>query len=211
MNRIKELRKELKLTQVELSSLLGVTQATLSGWETGKYEADNESLIRLSELLNASIDYILGRSDVRLESGTPSLPYSQLKGVKIPVLGIVRAGYPIYAEENIIDYEEISTKMAATGEFFALKIKGDSMEPRMFNGDTVIVRKQDYIENGEIAVVLVNGDFATVKKVLKKDTGIMLVPLNSSCSYEPTFYTPKDIETLPVIILGKVVEVRGRV
>lgn len=132
------------------------------------------------------------------------------KGITIPVLGYVRAGYPIYAEENIIDYEEISTTMAAKGEFFGLRICGNSMEPRMFEGDVVIVRKQPDIENGEIAVVLVNGDEGTVKKVIRSENGIMLVPLNSNCSYEPHFYSNEEIENCPVIIAGKVVEVRGK-
>lgn len=127
------------------------------------------------------------------------------------MLGIVRAGYPIYAEENILDYEEIPQAMASAGEFFALRIVGDSMEPRMFAGDIIIVRKQEYIDSGDIAVILVNGFEATVKKVIKQDSGIMLVPLNSSCDYEPTFYSAREIETLPIAILGKVVEVRGRV
>lgn len=131
-------------------------------------------------------------------------------GVTIPVLGYVRAGYPIYAEENIIDYEEISTSMAAKGEFFGLRVCGNSMEPRMFENDVVIVRKQPDVENGEIAVVLVNGDDATVKKVVKSDNGIMLVPLNGNCSYEPHFYSVEEIESCPVTIAGKVVEVRGK-
>ncbi len=205
MLHIRELRKKAKMTQVELSSILGVTQATLSGWETGKFQVDNASLLKLSEIFNVTADYLLGNSN------SENTTADRQKGVMIPVLGIVRAGYPIYAEENIIDYEEISTRMAAAGDFFGLKVVGNSMEPRMFEGDTIIVRKQNYIESSEIAVVLVNGDEATVKKVIKNDTGLMLVPLNSNCDYEPKHYTPQQVMTLPIEILGKVVEVRGRI
>ena len=199
---IKKLRVENQLTQVDFAKIAGVSDKAVSAWENGTKIPRMGTIEKISQYFGVPISSVV-------EADPSSAEHNA--GVKIPVLGVVRAGYPIYAEQNILDYEEISTKMAATGEFFALQIKGDSMEPRMFHGDIVIVRKQEYIENGEIAVVLVNGDSATVKKIVKKDTGIMLVPLNSSCSYEPTFYTPQDIENLPVKILGKVVEVRGRV
>ena len=126
----------------------------------------------------------------------------------IPVLGVVRAGLPMDAVENIIDYEEISEEMARQGEFFALQIKGDSMEPRIKEGDVVIVRKQPTVENGEIAIVLVNGDEATVKRVQRFDGGINLIPSNSA--YNVLTYTNAQIESLPVQILGKVVELRAK-
>lgn len=77
------------------------------------------------------------------------------------------AGIPIEAIEDVIDYEEISEELAHTGDFFALKIKGDSMEPRICNGDVVIVRKQNYAESGDLVIVLVNGDSANLQKVGK--------------------------------------------
>ena len=126
----------------------------------------------------------------------------------IPVLGVVCAGLPMDAVENIIDYEEISEEMARQGEFFALQIKGDSMEPRIKEGDVVIVRKQPTVENGEIAIVLVNGDEATVKRVQRFDGGINLIPSNSA--YNVLTYTNAQIESLPVQILGKVVELRAK-
>lgn len=127
---------------------------------------------------------------------------------KVPVLGYVRAGIPMDAVEYIIDYEEISEEMARQGEFFGLQIKGDSMEPRIKEGDVVIVRKQSTIENGEIAIVLVNGDEATIKKVQKFDGGINLVPSNPA--YNVMTYTNEQIEKLPVQILGKAVELRAK-
>lgn len=131
-------------------------------------------------------------------------------GIKIPVLGRVVAGVPLEAVEEILDYEEITPDLAATGDFFALQIRGRSMEPRMLEGDVVIVRKQDDVESGDIAIVLVNGDEATVKKVKKMSTGITLIATNISV-YEPHFYSNEEIEALPVQILGKVVELRGKV
>ena len=183
-----------------MAKLLGVTQATLSGWENEKYEIDNKSLIKCAEILNVSVDYLLGRSDER----TASSP----NAIKIPVLGNVAAGLPISAVENILDYEEISEDMSRTGEFFGLRIKGNSMEPRIKEGDVVIVRQQDDVESGQVAIVLINGDDATCKKFVKHDNGISLVSYNPS--HSPMFFTPEEIETKPVRIIGRVVELRGK-
>lgn len=126
----------------------------------------------------------------------------------IPVLGTVIAGYPLEAVENILDYEEISEEMARQGEFFALRVKGDSMEPRIKEGDVVIVRKQEDVDNGDLAIMLVNGDEATLKKIQKFNGGINLIPSNPA--YEVLTYTNKEILTLPVRCLGKVVELRAK-
>lgn len=126
----------------------------------------------------------------------------------IPVLGTVIAGYPLEAVENILDYEEISEDMARQGEFFALRVKGDSMEPRIKDGDVVIVRKQEDVDNGDIAIMLVNGDEATIKKIKKFQGGINLIPSNPA--YEVMTYTEKEIIELPVRCLGKVVELRAK-
>lgn len=115
----------------------------------------------------------------------------------------------MYALENIIDYEEIPAAMATGGEFFALKIKGHSIEPRIFEGDIVIVRRQDGVDSGDTAIVLVNGDAATIKRVKKSRDGITLIA-NNFTVYEPRFYSNYEIETLPVRIIGKVVELRGK-
>ena len=126
----------------------------------------------------------------------------------IPVLGKVVAGIPLDAIEDIIDYEEIPLSMAKSGEFFALQIKGDSMEPKFSEGDVVIVRKQDDVDSGSIAIILVNGNEATIKRVKKFDGGINLVPTNPA--YDVLTYTNEQIENLPVRIIGKVVELRAK-
>lgn len=126
-------------------------------------------------------------------------------GVKIPILGEVAAGIPIAEQENILGYEEISRDMALKGEHFGLIIKGGSMEPRIFDGDTVIVRKQDYCDSGKIAIVLVENEAATCKKVVLKDGGIELVSLNPL--HPPIFYSAEAVNLLPVTIIGVVVRV----
>ena len=119
-----------------------------------------------------------------------------------------RQGIPIDAVEEILDYEEISEEMARNGEHFALQIKGDSMEPKFSEGDVVIVRKQAIVEDNEIAIVLVNGNDATIKKIKRFDGGITLIPTNPN--YDVITYTNKQIEELPVTVLGKVVELRAK-
>jgi len=120
----------------------------------------------------------------------------------------VAAGIPIEAVTDIVDYEEIDAAMAATGDFFALRIKGASMEPRMRDGDVVIVRKQESVETGDTVVAMVNGDSATVKKIKIGPDGISLIPTNPA--YDPMFYTPAEVERLPVRIIGRVVELRAK-
>jgi repressor LexA len=110
--------------------------------------------------------------------------------------------------EDVLDYEEIAPEMAAHGEYFALRVKGSSMEPRMRDGDVVIVRKQADVNHDDTAIVLVNGNEATIKRVLKSEAGIMLAPNNPA--YEPKFYSNKDIAELPVQIIGRVVELRAK-
>ena len=132
----------------------------------------------------------------------------QNKSVTINVLGRVAAGLPIEAVENIIDTEEISLDMARTGEFFGLQIHGDSMEPRIYDGDVVIVRQQEDAESGEIVIALVNGSDATCKRLIKYANGISLMSLNSK--YEPMMFSNSEIEEKPVKIIGKVVELRGK-
>lgn len=200
MNRIAQLRKEKGMNQQQLGKALGAAQNTISNWELGKRDPDYTMCIRLADFFGVSLDYLLGNSDY------PGAPTPA--GVQIPVLGNVQAGLPISAVQDILDYEEITPELAATGEFFALRIKGRSMEPRMMEGDVVIIRQQDDADTGDTVVVLVNGDDATVKRLRKRPEGIMLVPNNPT--FEPLFYSNRDIAELPVRIIGKVVELRGK-
>lgn len=198
MTRFAEQRKLHKYSQQQLASLLYVNQTAVSQWDRGVTIPSPPTLLKLSELYGVSTDYLLGNETAAGKS----------RGVKVPVLGNVAAGIPIEAIENIIDYEEIDDEMAATGEFFGLKIKGDSMMPRICDGDVVIVRKQDDADTGDTAVVLVNGDSATVKRIKKEPGGLWLIPNNPA--YEAKVYTPVEIERLPVRIIGKIVELRGK-
>lgn len=201
MNRLKQSRKAKGYTQKNIAEVLSVTPATYSRYESGDIKPDPDTLKKLSSVLGVSVDYLIGASDT---ANTPDE-----HGAKIPVLGRVVAGIPIEAVTDIIDYEEIPEALAKTGEFFALKVQGDSMSPRICDGDVVIVRKQEEVENGEVAIVMVNGDEATIKEVRFSAFGLTLVGWNVGV-YPPHFYPMDEVQTLPVRIIGKVVELRGK-
>lgn len=146
-----------------------------------------------SSLLDSEIAYVAMQDEIQL--------------IKIPVVGTVAAGEPILAQENIIDYEELPANEFKDGNYFGLKIKGNSMFPRILENDVVIIRQQTTAETGQIAVVLINGDEATVKQIKKMNSGIMLIPFNNK--YEPIFFTNEEIEQKPVKIIGIVKRLIG--
>lgn len=197
MNRIRQLRSAKDMKQSDLANQLNVRPNTISNWENEKSFPDRDSLQRMASIFGTTVDYILG-GNAPIKSA----------GLRIPVLGDVAAGIPIEAITDIVDYEEIDAAMAATGDFFGLRIKGASMEPRMREGDVVIVRKQETAETGDTVVVLINGDSATVKKIKYGPDGISLIPTNPS--YDVQFYSAADVERLPVCVIGKVVELRAK-
>lgn len=207
MLRLKELRRQKKLNQTQFARAFGVAQNTVSNWENGNRTLDAATANEIADFFGVSVDYLLGR-DVPSPTYANALKPSKEGSKWIPVLGTVVAGIPLEAVEDIIDYEEISPKMAAQGEFFALQIKGDSMEPKMSKGDVVIVRAQNDCDNGDVAIVLVNGDEATIKRIKKGPEGLMLIPNNPA--YEPIYYSNAEIESLPVRVIGKVVELRAK-
>ena len=200
--KLKYLRNLKKVNQATVAKLLNISQQAYAKYEKDITEPDTDSLKILSSYFNVSIDYLLG-AEIMIRTGN-----NKNEKIKIPVVGEIKAGLPAFADENIIDYEEIPDEMAKDGEYFGLKVKGDSMLPRIVEGDVVIVKKQNTADNGDICVVLVNGDSATLKKVKFADNGIMLIPNNQN--YETMFYSKTQIQELPVEIIGKVVELRGK-
>lgn len=203
--KIKDLRKKNHWSQEKLAELLNTEfglktdRAMISKWETGYQTPVIYTVSCMARLFGVTLDYLNGGEQT---IGTKKKSYT------IPVLGYVRAGIPIEAVEEILDYEEISQEMANQGEFFALAIKGDSMEPRITEGDVVIVRKQEIVENGELAVVLVNGNDATVKKFYMNENGVTLISTNPA--YAPFTYSKQEVTDLPVRVIGKVVELRAK-
>lgn len=200
MNRIKSLRQKKGLSQQELAKLLFVNQTAVSQWERGVTNPSTDTAIALASLFDVSVDYLLGRNvDVPL----------RIKRT-VPVLGTIPAGVPVEAIEDILDYEDLSPEEANDShEYFGLRIRGRSMMPEYLDGDTIIVRRQDTAETGDDAVVMVNGDDATFKRIQCSLGGVTLVPLNTA-EFTPAFYTNAEIESLPVRILGVCVELRRK-
>ena len=194
--RIKLAREDLKLTKRELAKRLGVHESSINKYEKGLVDIPLSKISELSRVLNVTEAYLMGWEEEKPQ------------GLKIPVLGTVAAGIPISAIEGILDYEEVPQSWENQGEFFGLRIKGDSMQPKMDDGDVVIVRQQSDANSGDTVIALVNGDDATCKKLQKTENGIMLVSTNPN--YLPMFFTNEEILTKPVVILGKVVELRSK-
>lgn len=202
---IKYLRNKHGHSQEDLAKALGYkSYTTITKWESGVSEPTLKMANQIANFFRVSVNEICYK---KLYAET-DFTRSQKNGVAINVLGRVAAGIPLEAIEDIVDTEEISEEMANTGEFFGLQIHGDSMEPRMIEGDVVIVKKQEDAESGEIVIALVNGCDATCKRLKKYDQGIML--LSSNPKYEPMIFTHDEIESKPVTIIGKVVEFRGK-
>lgn len=199
--RIKSIRDRLHISQVDFADKLNISKQTLYKYENNIItNIPSDKIEAIAIIGNVSPAYIMGWED--------SEPPSDTKGVVINVLGRVAAGIPIEAIEDIIDTEEITEKLAKTGTFFGLQLHGNSMEPRMCDGDVVIVRQQEDAESGDIIIASVNGSDATCKRLRKYKDGIELISNNPS--YEPMFFSNEEIENKPVRIIGKVVELRGK-
>ena len=197
--RIKSTRESLKLTKRELAKRIGVHESSINKYEKGLVDIPLSKITELARVLNVTESYLMGWEDDDKQKP---------QGIKIPVLGTVAAGIPISAVEDILDYEEIPQSWQSQGEFFGLKIKGDSMKPDINDGDTVIVRQQSTANNGDVVIALVNGDDATCKKFEKLDNGIMLISNNSE--YSPMYFSNEEVTTKPVVIVGRVVELRRK-
>lgn len=191
-------------TQKEVADAIDVSPQTFNTWCQGI------ALPRMGKVQRLADYFGIGKTDLIDEKLdiVEDKKVRTKKGVVIPVLGRVAAGIPIEAVEEIIDTEEITEEMAAKGEFFGLQIHGQSMEPRMVEGDVVIVMKQDTADTGDIVIATVNGTDATCKRLKRYRDGIELIPINPS--YTPMFYTNEEIASKPVRILGKVVELRAK-
>lgn len=189
---IKERKKQLGLTSDEIAEALDVSKPTVSRWLSGDTKKITDvKLKKLAEVLQTTEEHLTGRD-----------AYS----CKKPILGIVKAGYNMFAEENIIGYEEVTQKDSTRGDYY-LKVCGDSMiGDRIHDGDLLYVQACNDVESGQIAIVLINGDEATVKKVIKKNN--MLILEASNPTVENRYFTQDEVEQLPVRIIGKVLHTK---
>lgn len=182
-------------TAREVERDLGLGNGYIS--KLGRGNPNLRTVQRIADYFGCPVSFILEDDDYHSEEQKPQ---------GIPVLGVVRAGIPVECQENIIDY--LPCDFPNKEEYFALMVKGNSMEPRMYEGDIVIVHSQPDAENGELVVAKVNGDEACVKKLIKFAHGIALQSLNPA--YPLMQFSEDQIASMPVTILGKVKELRAR-
>ncbi len=203
--KLKYLRNQREWSQEQMANFLGTSKQVISRYEKSQTTPKIDVAAKYASKLGVSADALIDNTKSEVDLFIKNQSKTKYR---VPVLGRVTAGIPIDAVEYIVDYEEISEDMACKGEYFGLQIKGASMEPKFSEGDVVIVRKQSTIQSGEIGIILINGDEATIKKVMFFEGGMNLVPSNQA--YEVMTFTNEQIEKLPVQILGKVVELRAK-
>ena len=209
---IKYLRLLNNKTQEEVGEICNKTNTAVSNWEKGIREPDAVDLSALSNYFNVSIDNLMLK-DLRFDNGT--IVDVNSNTVMIPVLGTIKAGIPIEAQEDILEYVDIPKKwLKGNKSFYGLRISGDSMYPKYNENDIVIFEKNgDYeLANRKDCAVMVNGFDATFKNVTILENGLTLTPLNlnNQDNYLPTFYNKEQIENLPVKIIGIAREKRTR-
>lgn len=187
-----------KIERREFAKALGVPYSSLTDWINGNTYPRIDKIQRMADYFH------IEKSDLV----EPRNSSKKTESIRIPVLGRIAAGIPLEMIEDIVDWEEVDAETAKQGDIFALKIEGHSMEPRILDGDVVIIRKQDDAESGDTVIVSVNGDDATCKRLRKFKDGIELVPNNPA--YAPMFFSNQEIVSKPVRIIGKVIELRGK-
>lgn len=200
---IRYLRKKQGWGQDVLADKLGYkSYTTIQKWESGVSEPPLKKLHELANLFHVDIND-LANNDLEFTSIEKRAAFSSYEPThRIPILGRISAGLPLYAEEHIEGYTY--TTLNGGAEYFALKVKGDSMNAaRIHDGDTLIVRRQDLVENGQIAVVIVNDDEATVKRFYQTGSTITLMPQSTNAAHQPQVY---DASITNVRIMGLVVK-----
>lgn len=205
---LKRRRKELGLTLAQIADMMGVSEATVQRWESGNIKSVRyDKIDKLAQVLKVEPSEIMGWNTSRQEDdkldkfGADIIDLSHMK--RIPILGRIRAGMPIYAAENVEGYT--LTDLNGGAEYFGLRVTGDSMNAaRIHEGDIVIVRRQDIVENGQIAVVLIDGQDATLKRFNRDGNIVTLMPQSTNPKNKALTYNLKNSS---VKILGLVVRV----
>ena len=214
---IKKYREEHNLSLRAFANKCGLSYTYISmlekntDYRTGKPIAPTlDSVKYISKAMNIPIDDLLKMLDDKQEFKLNEDADIDITKNKIPILGTVKAGYDWLAEENITGYitdsDIVKNYEKNIGEYFALKVTGDSMLPLLSEGDLVIVHKQSDVESGQTAIILINGDEATVKKVIKTNDGIELHSMNPY--YPKKKFSFNDIRNLPIEIIGRVKEAK---
>ena len=205
-DRLREARKAKRYSQTEVSRMLGVTQQAVGKWETGRSTPDPQTVARLAEILDTTADALLG-----LQQAPATAPavgrnaFSRYTESLVPVVGTVRAGYGALAFEE--DYGKEYASVKDPQNYFYLVVKGDSMEPRISDGDLALVHRQNTLENGDLGVLVYGSDGeATLKKYIQRGNSVILHPFNPD--YEELVIKGEELDHL--YIAGKVVETKAK-
>lgn len=198
---LKLLRKQKGVTQAQLSHHLQVSQQAVGKWETGRSTPDPNTLIKMSEFFGVTVDELLGMENTHI--GTV-MPYIATGEAQIPVVGSVRAGYGALAFEE--DHGTEPANVRDPENYFYLVVKGNSMEPRIQDGDLALVRRQNTLDDGDLGVIVFGEGEGTLKRFRHKGNAVILQPFNPD--YETMILAGEDLEHL--YIAGKVVETKAR-
>lgn len=201
---LKKIRHDKEMTQGQLAVKTGLSKSAISLIERGERMPELDTLSQLAKALNIDLSLLIS-----MRQGKPSETYTKddfyriEKVADIPIVGTVRAGRPILAIDNIEGYISIDRMMLTTGkEYYGLRVKGDSMDRMIADGSIAVIEKTEVIMDGDVAVVGINGDEATIKKIQFKHGGIILYPMSNNPNYEPKYYHMVEDD---VHILGKLV------
>lgn len=199
--RLKALRKEKGISQKKLAQELCLTQQAVGKWETGRCTPDPQTIAALAAYFQVSSDHLLG-----CEAGARAVPAPARIAQEhlIPVIGTVRAGFGALAFEE--DYGEEYACVKDPEQYFYLIVKGDSMEPRIQDGDLALVHRQQTLENGDLGVVVYGDGAGTLKKFIQRGNSVVLQPFNAA--YQSQVIMGQDLENL--YIAGKVVETKAK-
>lgn len=217
IDRINRLLSERGITGAELTREIGLSNSVYSQWNTGRTKISNRSLKKIAEYFGVPVSALLDNSTLEAEKAPtassegngeanqfPAGAMPVPEGEMIPILGEVRCGIPIYAEQNVIGYTNYAGNYGE--EYYALRATGDSMNGVGINpGDLVIVRKQPIVDQNDIAVVCVNGNEATLKRFTQRGDMVILSPQSTNPDNKPLIY---NLRETPVHVMGRVMEVR---
>lgn len=211
---LRTIRESLGYSTYNVNKLCNISPSYLSLLETGKRKPSAIILKKLAPIYN--LNYIdlyekAGYVDlIEIQNAIyKSNKLNKLENTvsKVPLLSTLKAGDDYMSQKNWEGMIEVDRNIIKDGsDYFALKIKGDSMSPILIEDDIVIIKKQEDFENGNLVVTSVNGDEATIKKGKKNDNSILLQPLNTN--YEPLIFTYPEMETIPITIFGIVKQLK---
>lgn len=202
---LKACRKGKRISQAELAAQLGVSQQAVGKWESGKSSPDPDTVARIAELLNTTADYLLGLAAPAHRSAAENRFFGSYAESLIPVIGTVKAGYGALAFEE--DYGQEYARVKDPANYFYLVVRGDSMEPRIQDGDLALVHRQDTLESGDLGVLIYGEEGeGTLKRYIQRGNTVVLQPFNPQ--YSELVIRGDDLNNLH--IAGRVVETKSK-